>query len=260
MKSPLLLSNPEAVIGFDFATIFLALFLFAFVFLSVVIGIWIWTHFYRYRDREKRSLDSVLLQVAVSRGNEVKIDAMEQLFASLHAIKKGGWKQRFSTQPQISFEIIAKPEEIRFYVWTYKSLQDLVEKQIHGAYPDAEIVEVPEHNIFTQDGKVAYKSFQLKKDSFYPIKTFKELPTDPLASLTSALAKMGPGEGAAIQILVSPQDDDGKYDKKIIPKRRSIQSQPKPWKPLKIKYQNLGLISQFELLWFHRQKKVQVGT
>lgn len=161
-------------------------------------------NFIRARGRETRSIDSVLLQVAVPKDNEIKIDAMEQLFASLYAIKKGGWKQRFSLQPAISFEVVAKRENIKFYVWTPKSLQDLVEKQIHGAYPDAEILEVPEYNIFPEDGKVAYKSLQLRKENYYPIKTFPNLPTDPLASVTSSLAKMGEGEAAAIQVLVSP--------------------------------------------------------
>ena len=174
----------------------------------VVLGAlaWYFISIYRFRNREERSLSSVLLLVTVSRNNEIKIDAMEQLFASLYSIKKGGWKQKFDTQPIISFEIVAKQEEIKFYVWTFKSLQDLVEKQIHGAYPEAEIVEVPEYNIFTPDGRVAYKALQLKKDNFYPIKTFKELPTDSLAAITSAMAKMGKGEGAAVQILVSPAD------------------------------------------------------
>lgn len=159
---------------------------------------------YRWRGREERSIESTLLQVAVPRGNEIKIDAMEQLFASLYTIKKGGWKQKFSVQPAISFEIVAKQEDIRFYIWTPNKLKDLVEKQVHGAYPDAEIEEVPEYNIFTEDGKVAYKSIQLKRSNFYPLKTFKELPTDPLAAITSALAKMGEGEAAAVQILISP--------------------------------------------------------
>jgi len=162
--------------------------------------------FFRHRGREERSVDSVLLQVAVPRGNEIKIDAMEQVFAGLYSIKKGGWKQRFGVQPAISFEVVAKQEDIRFYIWCPKKLQDLVEKQVNGGYPEAEIKEVPEYNIFPETGKVAYKALQLAKTNYYPLKTFKDLATDPLAALTSALAKMGPEEGAAIQILVSPAE------------------------------------------------------
>jgi hypothetical protein len=150
----------------------------------------------------------ILLQVAVPRGNEIKIDAMEQLFASLFSIKKGGWKQKFSIQPAVSFEIVARPEDIRFFIATPKKLADLVEKQIHGSYPDAEVVEVPEYNIFTQNAKVAYKSFQLRKADFYPIKTFKELTVDPISGLTSSLAKMGVGEAAVVQMLISPAEAD----------------------------------------------------
>src|SRR5258708_12553495 len=137
---------------------------------------------YRNRNREKRSIDSVLLEVAVPSNNEIKIDAMEQMFSSLFSIKKGGWKQKYDVQPIISFEIVAKQEAIRFFVWVPKNLQHLIEKQIHGAYSDADIKEVPEYNIFTENGKVAYKSYQLKKANFYPIKIFRELATDPMSS------------------------------------------------------------------------------
>lgn len=171
----------------------------------VALGYALFTLF-KWRGREEESIDSVLLQVAVPRDNEIKIDAMEQLFSSFYSIKKGGWKQRFSTQQAISFEIVGRLEDIRFYVWTPKDLQDLVEKQIHGAYSDAEILEVEEYNIFETKGKVAYKSLQLAKKNFYPLKTFKDLPTDPMASLTTALAKMQKGEAAAVQVLISPAD------------------------------------------------------
>src|SRR5258706_5614815 len=196
------------------------------VFGLVALGYIVFIYF-KNRDRESASIDSVLLQVGLTRNNERKIDVMEQLFASLYSIKKGGWKQKFSIQPTISFEIVAKPEDIRFYIWTPKKLADLVEKNIHGAYPDAEILEVDEYNIFTNDGKVAYKSFQLGKGNFYPIKTFKDLATDPMSSITSALAKMNPGEAAAIQMVISPAESDWqKEGSKFISDPKKQESDP----------------------------------
>lgn len=44
----------------------------------------------------------------------------------------------------MSFEIVGSPGDIRFYIHTPKKLQDLVEKQINGSYPDAEILVVDE--------------------------------------------------------------------------------------------------------------------
>ncbi len=200
----------------DFNAIILGLFvILTFSFLLFLLG-YIGFILFRYRDREKRSINSVYLQVSVTRSNEVKIDAMEQLFASLSSIKKGGWKQKLSVQPAISFEIIAKEGDIKFYIWAPREYKDLIEKQIHGAYPDAEIKEVEEVNIFNTDGKVSYKALQLGKANYYPLKTFKDLPTDILASVTSALAKMGKGEAATIQVLISPaeipwQKEGGKF-------------------------------------------------
>ncbi len=192
--------------GIDLTVLFITV-VFSGMFLFILIALLAFgLTLFKWRGREERSIDSVLLQVAVPKGNEVKIDAMEQLFASLYSIKKGGWKQKYSVQPTVSFEIVGRQEDIRFYVWTPKEYQDLIEKQIHGAYSDAEITEVDEYNIFTEEGKVAYKSLQLGKDNFYPLKTFKDLATDPMAAMTSAMAKMGPGEAAVIQILISPAD------------------------------------------------------
>lgn len=192
------------VASFDLTLFFFTIF-FSGIFLFGLIGLGVFLmSLFKWRGREERSIDSVLLQIAVPKGNEIKIDAMEQLFASLYSVKKGGWKQKFGVQPTISFEIVAKQEDIRFYIWTPKVYMDLIEKQVHGAYPDAEIQEVPEYNIFPENARVAYKSLQLKKEDYFPIKTFKDLPTDPLAAISSTLAKMGPEEAGAIQILISP--------------------------------------------------------
>ncbi|MFV1916918.1 MAG: hypothetical protein ACC618_00295, partial [Patescibacteria group bacterium] len=189
----------------DLNAIFFALFGLGLLVLFVVGFIYFLIHYYKWRGREARSIDSILLQIAVPRNNEIKIDAMEQLFSSLFAIKKGG-SAKTKTQPAISFEIVAKPEDIRFYIWVPKDLQDLIEKQVHGAYPDAEIVGVQEYNIFTKEGKVAHRSLQLSGQNYYPLKTYRDLPTDPMATLTSAMAKMGEGEAAALQVLISPSE------------------------------------------------------
>lgn len=182
---------------------FLAIALLVLAVLALVIG-WVWIIWVRNKDREERSLDFVLLAVAVPRDNEIKIDAAEQMFSSLYSIYKGGTFSILKPQEHFSFEIVAQPEEIKFYISCPRSLQDLVEKQVHGAYPGADVREVEEYNIFSEEGKLAFAALKLKSSSYYPIKTYKELATDPLSQITSALAKMRPGEGAAIQILAIP--------------------------------------------------------
>lgn len=166
---------------------------------------------YRHRDREISSLEMVCLQVAVPKDNEIKIDAMEQVINSLYSIKKGklGWFGMLNflqVQPHVSFEIVARKEDIRFYITLPEKLRDLVEKSIHGSYPGAEILMVEEPNIFTQEGKIEYAWMILGSDSHNPIQSYKNLAVDPMASLTSALAKMNEGEGVHVQILIFPAE------------------------------------------------------
>ena len=176
-----------------------------------------WLH---YKDREEESLNSVLLQVTVPHDNEIKIDAAEQMFASFAGIRGSGKFENFKPQPHLSFEIVGLSGDIRFYVNVPKRYRDFVEKTMHGAYPDAEIVTVnelsakpkagsvvgTEYNIFSENGKVAFAYMNLKSSDYLPIKIYKDLPTDPLSAITSVLAKMGEGEGAVIQILLKPAD------------------------------------------------------
>lgn len=192
---------------FNFKLIFtlllgLSFFLILAFFLGQALIIWC-----RNRKREERSLKFVLLQVAVPRDNEIKIDAAEQMISAFSSIRKSGKLSFLKLQEHISFEIVGLPEEIRFYLSVPQNLRDMVEKQVHGAYPGADIKEVNEYNIFSEKGKVAFAEFQFRSAVYLPIKNYKDLPTDPLASITSALAKMREGEGAAIQILISPADN-----------------------------------------------------
>ena len=72
--------------------------------------------FWKYRDRENAPMEYTLIQVATPRDNEIKIDAAEQMFASLHSMHHGGFWSALKPQDHISFEIVAKREDIRFYI------------------------------------------------------------------------------------------------------------------------------------------------
>lgn len=195
----------------------------------------------RNRDREKESLESTLIQVSLPRDNEIKIDAAEQMFSALAAVGKHPKWYQFTRPPHITFEIVGLPGDIRFYVHVPKKLKDFVEKQINGAYPDAEVVEISdpaakqksdaiiggEYNIFSEEGKVAFASLVLKETQYKPLKVFKDLPVDPLSSITSILAKMGVGEGAAIQFMITPAGTEWKHaGKAYIAKTKKNEANP----------------------------------
>lgn len=181
----------------------------------------------RFRNREEVSLSFVLLEIAVPRDNEVKIDAAEQIFAALHSIKQGGFGQRFKAQQHVSFEIVARKEDIRFYISCHRNNMELIEKLLAGAYTGVQVREVEEYNIFTQSGKVAFTEMVLRGESYKPIKVYKELTTDPLSSLTASIAKYGEGEAAVVQIIVVPAESEWqKAGEGYISKTKKSESDP----------------------------------
>ncbi len=203
------------------AAFFIAVFLLLFIGALIAGLTYLFIVWKRSKDKEKYSLDSTLLQVALPRENEIKIDAAEQFFNSFAGIKIGGRFAFLKYRPHISFEIVGMPGDIRFYIYVPNKYRDILEKQINASYPDAEIRVVEEgslknvkeghimgneYNIFSPHGVVAFKTLKLKDSNYKPIKVFKDFAVDPMSTLTSVLAKMSEGEGAAVQILISGAD------------------------------------------------------
>lgn len=204
--------DSQYIINISFVFFLVVLFLSALV-SGLIAGVYILGVWRRAKERHKKSLDSTLLEISLPRDNEIKIDAAEQLFSSFASLKTPkGMFAFMKVGDSLTFEIVARPQDIRFYVGVPKKLQDMVEKQINGAYPDAQIKEVEDYNIFENEGKVAFSGFTLKKESFKPIKTYKDFALDPLSTFTSTLGKMQEGEAAALQIVIANAGDSWKKE------------------------------------------------
>ena len=166
--------------------------------------------FIRMKKREQISLEMVSLEVKVPKDNEIKIDAAEQMFSQFASLKKTGWLSFLDVDDTLAFEIVGKKGDIRFYVSAPSRIVDLVEKTIYSYYPSADIKKVDEPNIFTENGVVAYGALVQKSESYQPLKLYKDLPTDSLSAITSALSKLEDNEGAMIQILIRPANSNWK--------------------------------------------------
>jgi hypothetical protein len=197
------LANGAIMIGILFLAVIVAVVLtVAFVYLIVM--------YHRLKKREQSSLEMVTLEVRMPKENEIKMDVAEQMFTSFAALKPSGFWSFLELADMMAFEIVAKNTDIRFYVSAPNKLIDLVEKTIYGYYPMADITKVDEPNIFNENGKVAFGGLKTTKETYMPIKTYKDMPSDPMASITSALSKMGEGEGAIVQYLIRPAEGSWK--------------------------------------------------
>ncbi|MCA9397602.1 ATP-binding protein, partial [candidate division WWE3 bacterium] len=138
--------------------------------------------------------------------------AAEALFSNITSMyKSNGFlydlpiiDKLYDPQVAISFEIIGEPGEISFLVGCPKDAVTFVEKQIHAAYPVAEISPVKEYNIFEKEGTVAYTELQVSGPAYYPIKTYEELKSDGLKAITNSLNKLKEHEAAVVQFVVTP--------------------------------------------------------
>lgn len=164
----------------------------------------------RHQDREQKSLAYSMYIVRCPYDNEVPIKAAEQMFSSIYGLykKKKLLQKLMSSDEGISFEIIAYPEHIGFYVYTPKRFGQLIEKMILGTYQNAEVVEVPEPNFFKEGSSVVAGTFELAEINYQPLKTYADYEdkSDPLTSVAGAFANMVDGEGGALQLLIVPAD------------------------------------------------------
>ncbi len=100
-----------------------------------------------------------------------------------------------------SLEIVAKHEQISFYVSAPKYLRGFMEQQILAQYPEANLTEVEDYNIFSPQGEVLSGYLKFTRYFIFPVKTYLHLNSDPLNSLTNSLSNIEPDDGIAIQII-----------------------------------------------------------
>ncbi|HVX92934.1 MAG TPA: hypothetical protein VHA74_02345, partial [Candidatus Dojkabacteria bacterium] len=212
----------------------------------IALGVYLYLQFLKHKDRDEKSKNGVLMEVKVTRDNETEIGVAEQMFANLYGIGGvgKGLDKWFTVPNSISFEIVGLPGEIRFYVHASKKLADLVEKQILGSYQDAEVTIVDEHNIFNENSKVAFASLTQTDEPYYPIKVSEDFTGDPLANILSTLSKMQEGEGALVQIVISPAGSKWqKNGRKFVSKVEETNSDPEK-KRIGVSQEQLQAISK----------------
>lgn len=162
---------------------------------------------YRRPSGFKKSFLNVVLQIRVPKENEKDALAAEQMFASLHGLLQ----LNPETQEHISFEITASVAGINFYATAPANLKDFLESQIYAQYPNAEITEIKDYTLDLPEDMTAYSIRQsllvLARESFFPIRTFKEFEVDPLSAITGSISKLHATEKVWIQILVRPVPD-----------------------------------------------------
>lgn len=187
--------------------------------------------FLRQRADRRRENDLVFLQLLVpkkeskedketeseqfSSGKDFRevLGVMDHLYQSLHSIYKGTYKKHYRGQEFFSLEYAALAGEILFFIVCPRRIAHLLEKQVTSFYPDIIIDEVEDYNIFTEQSVVAADLLVPSKPFTSTFRTYQQLKTDPLNTITNAFSKLKTDEGAAVQFVVRPAQNG--WQKKV---------------------------------------------
>ena len=175
---------------------------------------------YRKQGSIVRSLNTSLYKVVLPKdGGEGEKDEkkeqhktfkdMEQLLTSLMSLRARGLGALFYGQPYISLELAVQHigDTVMSYVCVPRSLDGVIEKQIHSVFPYAEVTKTDDYNIFAPDGTTLASWVRTASNAILPLNTYEKLSIDPLASVVTAMSKIAEeGEGVAVQYILRPAD------------------------------------------------------
>ncbi|MEO5927519.1 MAG: hypothetical protein ABIO72_02335 [Patescibacteria group bacterium] len=202
-------------------------------FLVVVWMAWfVFTHLWLETRQHKfnHAKQWMVLAIDIPRLHEQTPRAVENIFAHwAGAHGPSSWKEKWidgRTQDTISIEIASIEGHVQFLVQTTRNFRDLIEASIYAQYPDAEIVEVEDytkkvpHHYPDKEWDLFGTEMIPVKDSLYPLRTYPEFEDkvsgefkDPMAVLLENMSRLGPGEQAWYQIVLTPIEQ-GEFRKK----------------------------------------------
>jgi hypothetical protein len=118
---------------------------------------------------------------------------------------------------RFSLELVGLGGEVHYYIRTQTKFRNLVESQIYGQYPDAEIIEVEDYTqnfpkvVPNKKWMVWGADMELTKPDPYPIRTydkFEESITgeaiDPVGAFVELFGTLPPGQNIWVQWILCP--------------------------------------------------------
>jgi hypothetical protein len=164
----------------------------------------------------------ILLAVDVPRESEQTVKAIDNMFAYVAGAHSdpANFREKWiegKIQIPLSFEIISIEGHLQYLIRCAEKLRDLVEASIYAQYPTAEITEVEDYTLtvpseYPNDQTEAFGTEMIPvRSDVYPLKTYVDFEhmltsefKDPLSALLESFSRLGPGEQAWYQIIVTP--------------------------------------------------------
>lgn len=202
---------------------------------TIVLGYIAWKMWIHYIQQDFISgIDYVMLEIVPPREVLRSPKGMELFFtnALYHWSQKGGLEEYWQGAVWFwhSLEIVSIEGQVHFYIRTPSRLKDLVETQMYGQYPQAQVKVVEDYTLAVDE--ISPKSewnlwgceFKLEKSEAYPIKTYtdyglntdpkEEFKVDPISPVIELFGSIQKGEQMWLQIVVRPSKKEFHHEGK----------------------------------------------
>ncbi|MDF2379814.1 MAG: type IV secretion system DNA-binding domain-containing protein [Candidatus Gracilibacteria bacterium] len=152
-----------------------------------------------------------------------KVALMDSLYRSIYEIQELNLWNRIRTiiwnNDYASFELMFDGKLIHFYIVTHKRYSELIQKQVTSTYGDADVGEVEPYDIAPKGSKLKYFYMYLSQLTYFPIRTFKQMSSDPLNEMANVFSKLKEEDRAAIQVIINPRGRQWNKDAKRVAER-----------------------------------------
>lgn len=185
----------------------------------------LWIYRMKKRAEMGRATDMILYEIEQPQeetkdpGESFKeiISVMEQFYVGMSAIHEMGLKFWLAGPAYFALELALPSvgEETTFFAAVPRKYARLFEKQIQSIFPHARLtIKDDDYNIFNSEGVSSAAVIKLAENKALPIRTYSKLDADPLEVIANSFSKLKTeGDGAALQIILSP--DDGSFIKSL---------------------------------------------
>jgi len=157
------------------------------------------------------------------------LDVMTHFFDSIYAVYSGDFINHFIGEDFFSCELVILNQELNFYFVVPRSLKQIFEKQLTAFFPESYLEQEEDYNFFNKNDYIATVQYNFSKNGMFPIKTYKNMGSDPLNGFINVMGQMEREEGAAIQIMLRPVGSNWQQKGRDYAKEATAGTETKSW-------------------------------
>ncbi len=144
----------------------------------------------------------------VAKDMKEKLSRMGQVYDALHKLWQSSfvetWMRWLFRKPKVTQVLHYDKWLLNFIISIYPEYSKIVESGIAAQFPDASIETLTTRPKYTSKKYTSITVMDTKKNPVFPIKTYKQMPDDPLNNIIDTMGKMNSEDTFSIVIPIKP--------------------------------------------------------